>query len=162
MLHTVCAGLGLLFCSVVLENWFQNGDDMNQKVKSCLKSSKLLEAVNFTVHELSNILWKNKAKVVYAWLSFFLILSCMAWKVDQNFLCCCKAFLQFWWPESLTESSHLLAWSQRVRCAIFKYNIKVTRRGVDGEGIDSTTVATTEIPSCGCKDTVCQNCVLST
>lgn len=132
MLHTVCAVLGLLFCSVVLENWFQNGDDMsgrsiNLKVRSWLKSSRLLEALNFTIHELSNILWKNTAKIFYAWLSFFLILSRVAWKVDQNFLCCYEAFLQFWWPESLTKSFHLLAWSKRVRCATFKYNIKITR-----------------------------------
>lgn len=152
VLHTVCAVFCLTFCYVVLENWFQNGDDMsgrsiNQKVKSSLKSSRLLEALNFAVHELPNTLWKNKAKIAHAWLLVLLILSCVAWKGDQNFPCCSKAFLQLW------------CWSQRVRCATFKYNIKATRRGVGGECTDSTTVATTEVPCCGCKDTGCQNCL---
>jgi len=168
MLHTACAVLGLLFRSVVLENWFQNGDDMsrrniNQKVKSCLKSSRSLKL--WTSLSVDFLIYCGRIRpwLCYVWLSFFLILSCVAWKVNQTFLCGDKVFLQFWWPESLAKSSHLLAWSKRVRCAALKYSIKVTRRGaVDGEGIDSTTVATTAVPRSGCKNTVCQNCLLGT
>lgn len=42
-----------------------SGRRVNQKGKSCLKSCRLFEALNFTVHELSNILWKDRAKTVY-------------------------------------------------------------------------------------------------